>query len=135
MNLDQLKSDLIRDEGIKNKPYKDRDGNTTIGIGRNLDANGLSKDEIYYLFNNDINEAISEISTIPGYDSLSEGRQRVLAEMCFNMGIQRLCEFHRLLAAIDKGDIEAAHGEILDSDAARELPARYSRLADLWLNG
>ncbi len=135
MNIDQLKSDLIQAEGAKLKPYKDLYGNITIGIGRNLDDLGLSQDEINYLFENDIKRVISEIETIPGYDSLSDARQRVLAEMCFNMGIERLCEFHHMLIAIEKGDIQAAHDEILDSDAARELPSRYSRLADLWLRG
>lgn len=141
MNLDQLKADLIlasdleRDEGDKLKPYTDIKGNLTIGIGRNLIDPGLSQDEVNYLFQNDLNTAILGASTIPGFDSLTEARQRVLVEMCFNMGIEKLDEFHNMLAAIERGDIQTAHDEILNSDAARELPDRYARLAETWLNG
>ncbi len=42
--------DLIkRHEGLSLKPYMDSRGFLTIGYGRNLDANGISKSEAEYL--------------------------------------------------------------------------------------
>lgn len=135
MNIEQLKQDLIRDEGVRLNLYADSEGNPTIGIGRNLLSPGLSNDEVDYLLMNDINRVLEEISHIEGFESLTEPRQRVLAEMCFNMGINKLLGFHNMFKAIANGDMQLAHDEILNSAAARELPKRYARLAEMWLNG
>jgi lysozyme len=135
MNIDHLKFDLMRDEGCKLKLYTDTQGNPTIGIGRDLIDPGLSQDEADYLFNNDVNRVIAEVSTISGYDNLTDARQGVLANMCFNLGIEKLLGFHNMLEAIANGDIQTAYNEILNSAAARELPNRYKRLAETWLNG
>ena len=37
---------IIEHEGFKSKPYTDTVGKITIGVGRNLTDNGLSKEEI-----------------------------------------------------------------------------------------
>ena len=44
---------LIRHEGIKLKPYHCTSGKLTIGIGRNLEDRGITKEEAIYLLNND----------------------------------------------------------------------------------
>jgi len=43
---DQLIKQLIIDEGLKLKPYRCTAGKLTIGIGRNLDDNPLTPDEV-----------------------------------------------------------------------------------------
>ena len=50
---------LKRHEGLKIFPYHCSQNKLTLGIGRNLEDNGISKDEAYYLLNNDI-EAVQE---------------------------------------------------------------------------
>jgi len=40
-----------------------------------------------------------------------------------------------MIAAIRSGYWQGAHDQLLDSDAARELPARYQMLAEMLLNG
>ena len=54
MNKTLLLSELCRDEGFKDKPYTCSAGKISIGIGRNLEDVGLSRDEILYLYRNDI---------------------------------------------------------------------------------
>lgn len=143
MNVDLLKADLIRDEGIRLKPYKDIYGNPTIGIGHFMTSDeidrlkdGITLEEAHNLFDIDVQEAIQDVEkSIPQFISLSDSRQRVLMEMCFNMGLKRLLKFHKLLSAIVQGDMESAHDEILNSEYARELPTRVNHLAELWLNG
>lgn len=49
MNLTALKEELIRDEGLRLKPYRDTVGKLTIGVGRNLDDVGITKDEAMHL--------------------------------------------------------------------------------------
>ena len=45
MDTDKLLSDLVRDEGLRLRPYADTVGKTTIGVGRNLTDVGISHDE------------------------------------------------------------------------------------------
>ena len=49
MNRVRLHSELIRDEANRLKPYRDSVGKLTIGIGRNLDDRGISKEESFFL--------------------------------------------------------------------------------------
>lgn len=121
---------LAADEGRKSRPYKCTAGKITIGIGRNLDDNGLSEEEIDMLFNNDLRRCVVSLEkNIKCYDSLSGARQLVLINMMFNMGATRLKEFKKFFAALEAGKWGEAADEMLDSDWAKQVPARANRLA------
>ncbi len=47
--IEKLIKQLIEDEGLKLKPYTCPAGRLTIGVGRNLEENGLRATEIIYL--------------------------------------------------------------------------------------
>ncbi|MFD2234837.1 glycoside hydrolase family protein, partial [Phaeospirillum tilakii] len=49
-----LRADLIRDESLRLKPYRCPAGKLTIGIGRNLDDVGISREEAETLLDHDI---------------------------------------------------------------------------------
>jgi len=69
MNYDAIKKQLTLHEGRKNKPYKCTSGKITIGVGRNLDDNGLSEDEIDYLLTNDVLRCEKELQQrLPWYE-------------------------------------------------------------------
>ena len=55
-----LRDRLIQEEGCKLYPYLCPAKKNTIGIGRNLDDNGLSAAELFHLFGSDINKNISK---------------------------------------------------------------------------
>ena len=129
MNHNDLKRDLIRDEGYRLLPYEDSEGILTIGIGRNLEK-GLSKDEVDVLYHNDIVSVEKDLDrSLPWWRMLDEPRQRVLANMCFNLGIGRLLGFRKTLKAIESGDYLLAAIEMLDSKWARQVGNRATRLA------
>ncbi len=108
-------------EGIRLKPYRDTVGKLTIGIGRNLDDVGISEDEARDLAMNDILHVERDLSRlVPCFTSLDDVRQRVLAELAFNMGVGGLLKFRNMLAAVAAHDFERATTEMLDSVAARE---------------
>lgn len=137
MNRDELIAELIRDEGLRRKPYRDTVGKLTIGIGRNLDDVGLDVDEIHVLANNDIDRRV-----VPELDrhaawwaGMSERRQRALANMCFNMGWPTLRRFRRMLAALEAGDYERAAAEAKDSKWYRQVGARADRIIDMIAEG
>lgn len=52
--MTKLEKDLIRDEGLRLKPYHCTAGKLTIGYGRNLDDNGISEEEALSMLRNDI---------------------------------------------------------------------------------
>jgi lysozyme len=136
MNIDFLTKQLIRQEGLRRKPYKDSVGKLTIGIGRNLDDVGLSNDECMYLLSNDIQRAYNAlIEALPWVKDLDEVRQEVLANMCFNMGIGSLVGFKNTLAMIQAGDYTGASENMLKSKWASQVGQRAQELSLIMKTG
>lgn len=136
MNKDLLLKELVKDEGLRLKPYICTSGKLTIGIGRNLDANGISEDEAYYLLNNDIKNSLKELSeNFTWFESLSDARQRALINMHFNLGIVRLKKFKKMLTAIGNKDYKEASKQALDSKWAVQVGERAKRISNLILIG
>jgi lysozyme len=132
MAMGNIIDQLIRDEGFELKPYVDTVGKVTIGVGRNLTDNGISSGEAIFLLNNDINGCIVDLkSNFDFFMGLSTERQNVLINMCFNLGINRLKSFKKMLSAIKEGDFVTASIEMLDSKWSRQVGDRANRLADL----
>ena len=59
-----IKDFIIKHEGLKLKPYICPAGKITIGVGRNIEDNGISEDEAMYLLNNDIKRCKTELMEI-----------------------------------------------------------------------
>jgi lysozyme len=135
MDNDILTKDLIADEGLRLKPYRDTVGKLTIGIGRNLDDEGITKEEALYLLNNDIQRIKGQLAPLQNFSQLSETRQRVLTEMAFNMGFGGLMAFKRMWQAIQAKDWDGAANAMLDSLWAKEVGQRAIRLATCMRTG
>ena len=126
-----MKADLLRDEGLRLKPYMDTVGKLTIGVGRNLTDNGITEDEALALLGNDIANAENDlVIQLPLYNHLSEVRQRVLLNMCFNMGINKLMTFRQMLGLIAVERYDKAADAGLDSLWAKQVGARAVRLME-----
>ena len=75
-------------------------------------------------------------SRLPFWPRLTDDRRRVLANMGYQLGVGGLMGFKRMLAALERGDYEAAAREMLDSKwAKRDTPARAGRLAERMRRG
>lgn len=144
MNEALLAVELERDEGKRRKLYKDSNGIWSIGIGRNLQDKGLSDAEVAFLFKNDIAEHTALLDKyLPWWRKLDEVRQRVIANMAFNLGVGpsnehprgKLLEFKNTLAAVERGDYEAAANGMIASAWARQVGIRATRLIDMMRNG
>mgnify|MGYP001023309749 CR=1 FL=1 len=132
MDINLMRKELIRDEGLRLKPYKDTVGKTTIGIGRNLDDVGISKDEAYLMLDNDIQRTSDSLDkNLPWWKTLDEVRQRVILNMAYNLGINSLLGFKNTLAAIQAGRYNDAADGMLASKWATQVGARATRLADM----
>ena len=136
---------LEAEEAIRGQPYDDATGKrirapkgkVTIGIGRNLDANPLTRDEAMYLLRNDIRECLEVAAELfPHFETWKEGRQLAAISMLFQMGPAGVAEFHDMLEAIDRLDWDTAAAEVLDSEFAREdAPGRAKRVAEMFRTG
>lgn len=136
MNREKLIEELKRDEGVVLVLYKCSAGKNTIGVGRNVDDRGITEEESDFLLSNDIDLCIEELrATFPWFQTLSDTRQRVMINMCFNLGLSRLMGFKKFLAAMEAGEWETAGVEMLDSKWARQVGPRSTRLRDLVLEG
>ena len=125
-----LVEQLLADEGLRLKPYKDTVGKLTIGVGRNLDDRGISEVEAKYLLVNDIKIAEAELTKhAPWWWQMSEPRQQALLNMCFNLGWPRLSMFENMLAALKARDYDTAAAEALDSRWATQVGNRAKRIA------
>lgn len=139
MDKNKLIEELTLDEGKKKAAYQDSLGYWTIGVGRLIDGRkggGLSDDEINYLLSNDINRVIKELTeSLPWWTTLSENRQRVLVNMCFNLGITKLLGFKNTLAHMKAGNYEKAAQGMLASLWAKQVGKRADRLAAIMRAG
>jgi len=131
-----IHSQLIRDEGMKNFPYPDAKGKTTIGVGRNLTDKGLSDVEVRFLLANDITETADALhAAFPWFAGIDGPRQGVLINMAFNMGIEGLSGFAKFLAAVMRHDWNAAADEMLKSMWAAQVGDRAVRLSSQMRTG
>jgi len=129
MNLDDLHRQLIEDEALRLKPYRDTVGKLSIGVGRNLDDVGISEAEAMVLLDNDINRTVSDLDArLMWWRQMDDTRQNVLVNMCFNMGIEGLLTFHNTLAAMQQGRYADAADGMASSQWARQVGARADRL-------
>ena len=136
MDRTKLQSDLVSDEGKRRFPYYDSVGKLTIGVGHNLTDLGLSDAAINFILNEDIENHLAELrSAWPAFDSLDEVRQRVLANMAFNLGVAGLLQFKNTLAAIETGDYIGAAVKMRSSKWAKQVCQRAERLAVMMATG
>jgi lysozyme len=136
MDLAKLERQLSIDEGRRALVYTDTVGKITGGIGRNLTDRPFFDDEIALMLKNDIALVQRELDQrLPWWREMTDARQNVLANMCFNLGINRLMGFGKTLTHMRVGEYEAAAVEMLDSKWAKQVGARAVRLAALMREG
>jgi len=128
------KNELIKQlklhEGLELFPYPCTSKKMTIGVGRNIEDNGISENEAEFLLDNDINRCIEECTAVFFFfKTLTQIRQRVLIDMCFNLGISRLMKFPKMISALERSDWLEAAKEMLDSDWSKQVGKRSLRLA------
>ncbi|MBS0876524.1 MULTISPECIES: glycoside hydrolase family protein [unclassified Tatumella] len=146
------------DEGMKLTMYKDTLGYWTIGIGHlisknsdknyniglldklfNRSTNGIiSTEECKKLFNQDLttlyyNIKSSSLNSL--YQSLDSNRQMALVNMCFQMGVSGVSQFHNALAAMKIQDWNTVAKELKDSTWYRQTPNRAKKMINIFLTG
>jgi len=122
-------------EGLRLKPYRCPAGYLTIGVGRNLDTKGLSKEEALFLLRNDIEEITSQLEKYEWYRGLDDVRKKVVIDMAFNLGIYGLLSFKRMIQALNCYDYDTAADEMVDSAWYHQVGTRARRLVEMMRTG
>ena len=130
IDMRSLTEQLVRHEGLKLTPYFCTANKLTIGVGRNLEANGISKAEAMFMLENDIVKVMNELDDqLPWWKELSTVRQHVLVDMAFNMGTFGLMKFQKTLQAIKEERYADAAAEMLESKWKNQVGNRAVALS------
>ena len=129
--LEQL---VAADEGLRLMPYRCSAGVLTVGYGT---AFPLTEQEAHLLLRHRLQGVLDQCERrFPWWPKLSPARQQVVASMGYQLGLNGLMGFKRMLSALESGDYRAASDEMLDSKwAISDTPARARRLAQMILRG
>jgi lysozyme len=136
MDLEILFEQLKDFEGLELKPYRCTSDKLTIGLGRNLEDNGITEEEAYYLAENDIDSLMDELDrNIPWWTELNNPRKRALLNMAYNVGTPTLMKFQKTLSLLESGQYEEASKEVLNSRWARQVGRRADFISNVFLTG
>ena len=133
--------ELISEENLSLRVYKDSLGYPTVGVGHLITAKDGKFDTISLeyagkLLADDIRIAKNELrEKIPVYTELDPVRQYVLLSMCFNLGIGKLLQFKKMLIALGNKNYEAASAEMKDSKWYRQVKSRGEKLCFMMSHG
>ena len=127
---ERLLTHLIADEGVVLHAYQDHLGWWTIGVGRLIDkrrGGGITHNEALYLLNNDVDSHTRDlVARFPWVEDLDEVRKIALVNLCFNMGIEKLAKFVNTMAAVKRGDWDAAAAGLRSSLWFKQVQASRS---------
>mgnify|MGYP003406297527 CR=1 FL=1 len=127
-----LKTLLINHEGIRLKPYTDTVGKLTIGVGRNLADKGITHAEALAMLDKDIADATNDcLHEFPWFVGLTEPRKWVILSMVFNLGLEGLKKFKRMLACVELEDYQGAAWEMAQSKWAQQVGMRAVELQEM----
>jgi lysozyme len=132
MDMERIKTTLIRHEGLELKPYRCTSDKLTIGVGRNLDDRGITHTTAMQMLDEDIELSIEDLRrNLSWFDEMPEPVQEALINLAFNMGIVRLMQFRKTIAFLRDGEWDKAATEMLDSRYATQVGRRADEVADM----
>ena len=119
---------LKAEEGFRSHPYDDSRGVLSIGYGTNI-GDGITRAEAEYLLRERLSRTWTELRKAwPTVGTLPTPAQFAVLDMGYQLGTAGLLGFHKMLAALAKGDYNAAVKEAESSAWARETPNRARRV-------
>jgi len=108
MDIDKIKDMMIRHEGLRLTPYRCTVNKLTLGVGRNIEDVGITKEEALFLLNNDINLCVTDLwdifNEIDEFSEIPENIQMVLVNMRFQLGPSRFRKFKKMIAAVKESN-------------------------------
>lgn len=120
-----IRKRLIDFEGLVLKSYVCPTGYISVGVGRNLETNGITEEEAMYLLNNDISTVIKKLDKHwIAWRKLPITAQYVCIDVVFNMGINTWMSFRKTRAYMEMEQWDKAGDELLNSKYAEQVGRR-----------
>lgn len=135
-------------EGDEPAPYPDSRGLWSVGKGRCLETHPFTGPEwkrllderwisvllaeagMNWLRDMELADVEAHLSqAFSWWRNLNDARQNALIEMSYQMGLQKLLGFQKMLAAITKADWDEVCAQAMNSDWARQTPSRAAMVA------
>jgi lysozyme len=131
VDTNKLAKQLIEHEGIVLMPYRCSSNKLTIGVGRNLEDNGITKDEAMYLLGNDISRTVKDCEHhFDWFHSMPIRVREAVVNLVFNMGVSRFSKFKKTIEYLKNEQWERAGVELLDSRYAEQTTGRAVEIAN-----
>lgn len=164
MSMDKIRlmAQLEIDEGLRLYPYKCSGNRLTIGVGRNFEDNpftldeliflgikgrtfdvileeltrkGISRGDALYLLENDVDKVYNQLKKqFSWFESRPDIAQRVMCNLCFNIGLGGLLKFPKMLNAIKQNRWKDAANELQNSRYASQVGYRDNRMSEALLS-
>lgn len=111
-------------------------GNPTIGYGWALNLTPMHQSLADVVLREMAQERIFDLHhRLPWMNDLDDVRKVALYELAYNLGVDGLLGFEKTIELLRRRKYALAGVELLDSDAARQLPGRYHVLSDMLITG
>lgn len=122
-------------EGLRLKPYTDSQGTQTIGYGHNLNY-PITRAAAEEILLGDIAFVVTALQTrLPYLHDLDPIRRTALIDMAFNLGVEGLLSFKKMLKAVEEREWDTVYTEALDSHWARQVGVRARTIATMLATG
>jgi len=135
---EDVKKRIQKNEGFRDKVYKDHLGFDTIGTGHKLTKDDkfikgkkYSKEELQSYYEKDLKIAMDNVDKLIDKDTTDPKAYGIMVEMAFQMGGNGLSKFKKTLEAVNRKDYKVASTEMMDSKWATQTPERATELSEL----
>ena len=140
--IEIVKEDLVRHEGYVAEIYLCSEGYPTFGIGHMVNESDMeftwpvgtpvTDERILDVFHQDCDIAYSDACTLVlNFAGQAVDAQRVLVNMAFNLGRNRLSKFKNMLKYVNEGNYLMAANEMINSKWYSQVGRRSKELVDI----
>ena len=140
--IEIVKEDLIRHEGYVAEIYLDSENLPTFGIGHLVTEDDMeyswpvgtpvTDERILDVFHKDCDVAYTDAcALVLNFAGQATDAQRVLVNMAFNLGRNRLSKFKNMLRYVNEGNYVMAANEMVNSKWYNQVGRRSKELVDI----
>ena len=118
-------------EGFRSKPYRCTENVLTIGYGFAIKDLELDEDICHQILVKILNDLIDNANDkFPFLLELPDEKADIVYEMIYQMGLNGVSKFKKMLKALEDQDFEKASVEMLDSLWAKQTPNRALKMSN-----
>ena len=137
MNLEEIKSEIKKEEGFRDTVYDDHLGFATIGYGHLIKPSDNFKTGIKYdyktldkLFEVDFQIAYQDSMDLYKDLDITDEAKEIIIHMCFQLGKPKTAKFKKMFEALRNKDYIEAGLQMEASLWAKQTPNRVMRLSE-----